>query len=103
MLILSTEYASLERDGATPVGVDFGLRLGTQGSSLLATLGWRAQSLWDWGCGEGTASKRLTIFGFAFSNQSQEESRSNISAPLTRRDCNPKACTAEAKEVHKEE
>ena len=30
-----------------PVGVDEILRARTQGSSCLATLGWRTQSLWD--------------------------------------------------------
>ena len=31
-----------------PVGVDDALRMRTQGSSFLATLGWRTQSRWDW-------------------------------------------------------
>src|SRR6266568_672727 len=31
-----------------PVGVGDVLRARTQGSSFLATLGWRTQSLWDW-------------------------------------------------------
>src|SRR5258706_1013917 len=33
-----------------PVGVDGVLRMRTRGSSCLATLGWRTQSLWDWRC-----------------------------------------------------
>jgi hypothetical protein len=31
-----------------PVGVDSNLNSFTQGSSYVATLGWRTQSLWDW-------------------------------------------------------
>src|SRR5438093_10680357 len=34
--------------GRNPVGVVVGRGMVTQGSSFLATLGWRTQSLWDW-------------------------------------------------------
>src|SRR5437588_8055527 len=35
-------------DGRNPVGVVIFSRRWSQGSSFLATLGWRTQSLWDW-------------------------------------------------------
>ena len=37
-----------DEHGHNPVGVGEVCGRGTQGSSCLATLGWRTQSLWDW-------------------------------------------------------
>src|SRR5438034_11702579 len=47
--VLRRIYARRQTNGFghNPVGVGFHLRTVTQGSSFLATLGWRTQSLWD--------------------------------------------------------
>jgi len=53
------------RSGATPLGLKIARPL-TQGSSRLATLGWRTQSLWD--CRFESAPKEgRTALGFRFS------------------------------------